>query len=34
MQKSNSGHIFTICSTASITAYTAGDPIASVNLPY
>jgi len=24
MQKSNSGHIFTICSTASITAYTAG----------
>ena len=24
MQKCNSGHIFTICSTASITAYTAG----------
>jgi short-subunit dehydrogenase len=24
MQKSNTGHIFTICSTASITAYTAG----------
>ncbi len=24
MQKSHSGHIFTICSTASITAYTAG----------
>ena len=24
MQKSNNGHIFTICSTASITAYTAG----------
>lgn len=24
MQKSNAGHIFTICSTASITAYTAG----------
>ena len=24
MQKSNSGHIFTICSNASITAYTAG----------